>query len=409
MGADLQLQEIFFPQEYGEGTNTSLFKLELDPLLKWKYGENWRFYFRPVFIANPDNKSTREQYFFDPTEAYVKYQKNVLNIQAGFNSFTWGVTDGYNPVDIVNTKQLFDPLNGKKIGALSLSISESLPWFDYDLIYIPWSRGAILPGENSRWLPRQVFVPQTPDNDIVLLLPNTLHYHYRDHSVLDNAQANNVALRLQKSVSIFDFALSGYDGIAQAPIIEPFVDGNLIEIFPKKVYQMNEDVTLDTKDYRLSELGFSLVSHQWDFLFKYESSYNKPHGNYINLPGWSWENVLGLEKTWNIPDGTMITVLQYSFLHTEKVNDSNISVMEIFRRAWMFGARLTWREVWMASLFALYDQVHSSHTEQLQIGRRFFDVWTANLSANYISGSIQNPLGLYEKNDSYGFNLSRSF
>lgn len=409
LGADTQLQEIYFPEAYGEDTNNSLFKFELDPLVKWKSGDHWRLYLRPVFVANPDNKSDREKYYFDPSEAYLKFQKNVLNIQLGFNLISWGVTDGYNPVDIVNTKQMFDPLKSKKLGALSLMISESLPWFDYDLVYIPQARESILPGEHSRWLPREVFVPQVPDNNLVLLLPTNLRYSYGKRDTLDNALSNNFALRLQKSFSIFDISLSGYDGLAGFPIIEPQVTGTIVQVSPKTVIQVDPDVLLNTKNYRIREGGFSLVSHQWDFLFKYETSYTQSYGDYVNLPGWTHENVLGLEKTFNIPDGTLIGIIQYSFLDTQKKNDSNLSLTEIFRRAWMIGGRLSWREVWSASLLALYDDVHASHFEEITVSRRFYDAWTLSLSADYITGSIENPLGLYNKNDSYQLSLSRSF
>ncbi|MDG0816614.1 hypothetical protein [Bdellovibrio svalbardensis] len=408
-GVDTQLEEIYFPEDYGQDTNKSLFKLELDPTAKWKYGEHWRFNLRPIFIANPDNKSEREKYYFDPSETYFKFQKNVLSIQVGFNLVTWGVTDGYNPVDIVNSRQIFDPLKTKKQGALSLIISESLSWFDYDFTYIPKARESILPGEQSRWLPREVFVPQVPDNNLVLILPDNLRYTYGSNETLNSALDNNFALRLQKSISIFDFSLSGFDGQALYPIIEPQVTGNIIQVSPKTVVQVNPDVVLNTKSYRVQQGGFSLVSHQWDFLFKYETSYSQPHGDYVNLPGWIHENVLGLEKTFNFSDGTFIGILQYSFLNTEKENDSNISLTEIYRRAWMAGGRISWKEVWTASLLGLYDSVHYSHFEEISIGRRLFDTWTLNLTADFISGSSENPLGLYNKNDSYRLSLSRSF
>lgn len=408
-GADTQFSDMYFPQEYGTDTNTNLFKFEFDPIIKWKHGDHWRFYFRPTFIANPDNKSTEEQYYFDPTEAYIKFQKNTAAVQVGFNLVTWGVTDGYNPVDVVNTKQVFDPLKTKKMGALSILISESMPWFDYDLIYIPRAHAAILPGEKSRWLPREVFVPQVPDNNIVLLLPDDLRYHYGDRDVLNSAMDNNFALRVQKTISIFDIAISGYDGTSQFPVIEPVVTGTIVQVSPKTVIQVNPDVTLNAKDYRIRQGGFSLVSHQWDFLFKYETSYSQSQGDYINLPGWIHENVVGLEKTFNISDGNFIGILQYSFLNTEKNNDSNISITEIFRRAWMIGGRISWREVWSGSVIGLYDSVHGSHFEQVNISRRLFDVWTLSAEADFISGTSENPLGLYNKNDSVTLSLSRSF
>lgn len=408
-GADLQLSDQYFPEVYGEDTNDNLLKLELDPLIKWKSGEHWRLFFKPLLVANPDNKSSDERFFFEPSEAYIKFQKEVLNISVGYNIVTWGVTDGYNPIDVVNRKQIYDPIRSKKLGSPSILISESLGWFDYDLMYIPKSREAIMPGENSRWLPREVFIPQVPGNNIVLLLPGNLRYQWGSSQVLDDALDNNFALRLQKTFSIFDISISGFDGAASYPIIEPQVTGSIVQVSPKTVIQVDPDVRLDMKQYRIRQGGFSLVSRQWDFLFKYATSYTDDYGTYNNLPGWLHEHVLGLEKTFNFNDAMLIAIIQYSFLDSQKSNDSNISITEIFRRAWMAGGRLTWKEVWNASILGLYDTVHYSHFLEVTLGRRLFDAWSVNLTADFIAGSSENPLGLYSKNDSYLLTISRSF
>lgn len=409
LGADIQYQENYFPQSYGEDTNRSLAKFEIDPILSWKKGEHWRLYARPTAIINPDNRSNSEKFFFDPTEAYVKFQKDVLRIQIGFNQVTWGVTDGYNPLDVVNTKQYFDPLKAKKMGSLSLFISESLAWFDYDFLYIPKARASLLPGDQSRWLPQEIFIPQTSDNNLILLLPQDVRYSYGDHGTLNKALDNNIALRLQKNFSVLDVSISGYEGVASFPLIQPQVTGTITQVSPKTVIQVSPDVVLNTKDYRIRQTGFSLIAHPGDSLVKYESSYTQSIGDDSNLPGWTHENIVAFEHTFNTANASLIGILQYSFLNTEKKNDSNLSVTEIFRNTWMLGGRLAWKEVWNASLLALYNQSNSSHLEEISLGRRFFDAWTVSLTADFISGSRETPLGVYSKNNSYTLAISRSF
>ncbi|WP_413558977.1 hypothetical protein [Bdellovibrio sp. HCB209] len=408
-GADVSMSDQYFPEEYGEDTNNNLLKIEIDPLVRWKHGERWRFYLKPVLVADPDNKSSEEKFFADPTEAYIKFKKDVLTISAGYHVVTWGVTDGYNPVDFINRKQIYDPIRSKKLGAASIIVSESLKWFDYDFIYIPRATTSLMPGEESRWLPREVFIPQVPQNNLVLILPENLRYHWGTERTLDNALDNNFGLRLQKSFSIFDISISGYDGAAPYPIIEPQVTGTITQVSPKTVIEVDPDVYLNRKEHRIRQGGFTLVSRQWDFLFKYATSYTSDHGQYYNLPGWIHESVVGLEKTFNFSDAMLIGILQYSFLDTERKNDSNISITEIFRAAWMAGGRLTWKEVWNASFLGLYDTVHYSYYLQASLGRRFFDSWNVSLTADSIAGSSENPLGLYSKNDSYLLTISRSF
>lgn len=407
---DGKLETTSFQQEYGEDTNSDLQKLELVPIYRWKYLDSWRLHVKPLFIANPNNNSEEERYFFDPGETFIRFQTETISLQAGYNLFTWGVTDGYNPLDILNPKQYFDPLHSRKLGALSLSFTQALGSWEYDLVYFPQNRGSILPGTESRWLPREVFIPQTADNSLVLLLPENLRYDYSSRVELGDALKNNFAIRLQRRGSFIDFAISGYEGVAAFPFVEPVVTGDIIQVSPKTVIQVDPDVLLNTYDYRIRQTGFTFVSNQWNFLFKAAASYTQSLEDNPALQAWTNENVLGLEKTFNIGnDGVLIGILQYSFINTEKQNDSNLSITEIFRSAYMIGGRLTWREVWNLNLIGLYDSLRGSNFQELSLSRRFYDAWIATLTANFIQGSSTTPLGVYEKNDSLSLSLSRSF
>lgn len=410
LNLDSTLSVAQFPEDYGAETNKELFKMEFSPTYRWKYLESWRFFSKPTLTLNPNNSSDEEKTFFDLSETYVRFQTDTYSLQAGNTLYSWGVTDGYNPLDIINAKQYFDPLHSRKLGALSLTFSQTLDIWDYELVLIPTNREALLPGPESRWLPREIYIPQTPDNDLVLLLPQNLRYRYGTRQSLENALQNNIAFRIQRHGSVLDLALSFFEGAAPFPLIQPTVTGTITQISPKTVISVDPDVLLNTKNYRLRQGGFSLVSSQMDFLLKFATSYSQSLGEDPLLPGWTHENVLGLEKTFNLgSEGILIAVLQHSFITAQRTDDSNLSVVEIFRRGWMLGGKLSWKEVWNFSLLSLYDSIHGSHYEELGISRRFFDRWVVNLTGNFIQGPHDTALGVYEKNDSYSLSLSRSF
>lgn len=407
---DTRVQETYFPQEYGQDTNQNLTQLELNPIFDLKFSNDWKFFLKPTFVSSPNNKSTDEQTFFDPTETYLRYKGDVLKVQAGYNVFSWGVTDGYNPLDVLNPKQYFNPLDSKKKGVLSLAVNSSWDPWDIEAIYIPWSSGAQLPGRESRWLPREIFIPQTQDNNLVLLLPETLRYNYGSHQDLNDARSNNYALKISRRGEHFDFSFSGYEGVATFPLVEPLVTGSIIQVSPKTVVQVDPDVTLNTKNYRIRQGGFTLVNHSWDFLIKLASSYTQSQGDLQNLPGWTHENVAALERTFTLGESAvLIAVLQHSFIFSDRKNDSNLSATEIFRRAWMLGGKMSWKEVWSFSLLGLYDQERYSHYEEISIARKFFDAWNIALTARFIQGDQETPLGVYGKNDSYSLSVLRSF
>lgn len=405
-----KIESTLYPEEFGSNTNKNLNRLELVPIFDLKFNDQWKLFLKPLFVANPDNNSSEERTFFDPAETYIRYKGEFATVQAGNSVYAWGVTDGYNPLDVVNAKQYFDPLHSKKLGAPSVSLTQSWDNWDTQAIYIPWNPGATLPGTESRWLPREIFVPETLNNDQVLLLPPSLRYKYGTHSDLNEARRNNYALRISRLGEHFDFNFTGYEGVASFPLIQPQVTGSVISVSPKTVVQVDPDVVLNTKNYKIRQGGFSLVNHSWDILFKYATGYTQSVGDDKNLPGWTHENVLAVEKTFNLgSSGILIAVLQHSFIFSGKENESNLSVTEIFRKAWMLGGKLSWHEVWNFSFLGLYDQQRYSTYQEYSLGRRFFDTWSLTASANFIAGTSETPLGVYSKNDSYSLALSRSF
>lgn len=411
---DAKIESVYWPAPYGEDTNNTLHRLELIPTLTGKFSNSFSGYFKPIFLWDPQNKSKEERIFFDPGQAYFKYKGETTNIQLGSNLLTWGVTDGYNPLDVVNARQYHDPLHSVKLGAPSLLLSHSTATSEQELIYIPKNRSSILPGTQSRWLPRQIYIPRSLDNNVILLLPENLNYTYESRETLNKALDHNLGLRLQwhldSSLGAIDLSFTGFEGAANFPIVQPKVTGTVIQISPELILQTDPDVVLGTKDYRHRVGSFSWVSSQLGFLLKYATNYSQSLGDDPLLPGWTQENVVGLEKSFNIgSEGLLVGILQHSFINTEKENASNLSVTEIFRRAWMAGGRFTWGENWTFTALGLYDSLRYSHFQQYALARRLADVWTLQLSAELIAGHEETPLGVYNNNDNYRLSLSRSF
>ncbi|MGZ3744432.1 MAG: hypothetical protein ACXWRE_02730 [Pseudobdellovibrionaceae bacterium] len=407
---DTKIENISWPKSYGEDTNNSLTRLELIPTLTGKFSSSFSGYFKPSFLWDPQNKSKEERVFFDIGQAYFRYKGDTSNIQVGSHILNWGVTDGYNPLDVVNARQYYDPLHSVKLGAWSLLFSHATESSEQELIYIPKNQNSLLPGTHSRWLPRQIYIPRSIDNNVTLLLPENLNYTYESRQTLNKALDNNVGLRLQWHLGAIDLSFTGFEGAANFPLIQPKVTGTVIQVSPQLILQTDPDVILGTKNYRQRVAGFSWVSSQLDFLLKYATNYSQSLGEDPLLPGWTHENVLGLEKNFNIgSEGLLVGILQYSFINTEKENSSNLSVTEIFRRAWMAGGRFNWGDSWSFTALALYDSLRYSHFEQFAIARRIADTWTLQFSGEFIAGHEETPLGVYNDNDNYRLSLSRSF
>jgi hypothetical protein len=81
---------------------------------------DWRFKLVPLAQVDPINNSNSERAWIDAQAAYTQYQSNGWTLQLGMNTFTWGVTDGYNPLDVVSARRYQEPLNPDKLGAPSV-------------------------------------------------------------------------------------------------------------------------------------------------------------------------------------------------------------------------------------------------------------------------------------------------
>jgi len=409
-GADLKLEEVWWPKRYGESTDQDLLRLELLPNASAKFSDASRLTIKPELFLDPLNNSPEERVFFDPGDSFFRYRKGAFSLQAGSHLVHWGVTDGYNPLDVVNARQYFDPLHSIKLGAPSLLLTHGTESTELELIYIPQNRRSELPGTQSRWLPRKIFIPRSVDNDTVLLLPEELRYSYEKRQTLNSAQDHNLGVRLLWHWGSIDLGFTAFEGASTFPLIQPIVTGTVLQISPKVIIQTDPDVVLRSKDYRQRVAGFSWVSSQWNFLLKYATNYSQSLGTDPLLPGWTHENIVGLERNFNIgSEGLLVGILQYSFINNEKTNDSNLSVTEIFRRAWMLGGRFSWGDRWTLTALGLYDSQHESHFQQYSLSRRLGDIWTLQASAELFAGRDDTPLGVYTDNDNYRLSLSRSF
>ena len=133
-------------------------------------------------------------------EAYMDYYSNFVDIRFGKQIIAWGKADEINPTDILNPQNLANIAEDKSIRKIGLlSIKTDWKFYDFILegIWKPEFQSIQLPALNSRWaffsLPgiTELPSPSYPDNK----LKNT-----------------EWAFKLYRTVSLFDFSISYFDG-----------------------------------------------------------------------------------------------------------------------------------------------------------------------------------------------------
>ena len=114
----------FKPRVYlrdrGQGRNDEQMLLKAELEFDFQFDDGRSAYFRPrVYIDLLDGSDNR----FDPYEAYATLERKDWDLRAGQFVENWGIVDTYNPIDVVNRRDLgTDFLTADRLGELGLRL-----------------------------------------------------------------------------------------------------------------------------------------------------------------------------------------------------------------------------------------------------------------------------------------------
>lgn len=390
-----------------------------------RYGRAFRFRSRPLVQWDPQSLSSRERFYWDAPEAYLQWQPSPWTFQLGLNTFTWGDTDVFNPLDVVNPRRYFDPFRSEKIGAPALVLKREFENFFVEGVYIPRQRKTQLPGENSRWLPRDVYrvrsfvlpnVPGFPSAASArIALPAVLRYTYDRPEELSGALKNNFGLRAKFRFPGFDWTLAAFQGASVAPDVRlrRISIAGIDYVSPDLSFasvRVNPDVMLRASYYpiRMTGTGFTWVAG--DFLVKGAAAYTHVLNQNRDLPARLWENVVALERTFSLGKGSLTAVLQGTYVDRgDELDTNSVSLARMFDRAGMLALRWAPNEEWTALASYLRDTKFRGGVAHGELSYKFTDGWKAELSADLLSGPLETPIGTYGRNDRATFAVGAVF
>jgi hypothetical protein len=400
---NLQLDTFGYVEDVGDDTNQFLETAHLYLPTTARWTNLWKLKLNPEIQADPLNNSSSERYWVELPEGFIQYRKDALTIQAGFNTFNWGVTDGYNPLDIVNSRRYQDPLRAEKLGAFSLSVKEDFtPGWSIEGLYIPWQRESILPAENSRWLPRQVLQTRSISNGVdyaELILPPDLQYSYGPEQKLDSALDNNFGIRMRGQISQLEIELAAFEGSSPTPATDVNVTGNVIQVLPIPIIQAEPQIGLTPVYYRQRVFGGSLVYAALDSIFRFEAAFTRLISQGADLPGNADEFVLGVEHGFAVGSETLTILLEGTYgNHSVPPDNSTGSLNRIFDRAVLLGGRYAFSE--KATIFAsvLEDTISHGQLYHGDFTYGLSDLIKLVLGFDVLLGDPNTPLGVYNEN-----------
>jgi hypothetical protein len=413
-GANADLQGQYFPSSLSPYVNQAFGILNGEVSATMKEGRGFLVKMRTTGHWDPNNPSPADQAWYDLPEGYMQLKGSVSEgvsgtLQVGYNTFTWGVTDGYNPVDVVSARRYNDPLNSEKLGAFSALGRLDFGPLLLEGIYVPWQRQSTLPGGQSRWLPREIAGP-IDQSGVLYSPPVSPQYYYTVPQSLDNALYNNYGARLSAHVVGIDAAAYYFDGAASVPGVGLILEGSVAAINPNtnSVTAINSypQIGLQPINYRVTVTGGSVVVPVSELILRAELADTKGRQqNYSTLVAHDTEFVGEVEHTFTSESGSLTLIGLVSFASPQyggndpgNTSTSTPSLISLFNNAAGLGARWQPSEAVSGEGYAVFDIKHGGSLYKANLGYKLNDNWKIYGGGELFQGEITQPIGVYRKN-----------
>lgn len=361
----------------------------------------------------------------DAQEFFLEYAPSSFTLQAGLNTVTWGVTDFYNPLDVVNSSRYDDFLSPSKRGAPMVRFEKGMGRWVLEGLWIPNQLETVLPSESSRWLPREGLPGRyiggitTADNGtyVGFLSNDPVRYRYAPSVKWNDPLKNNFGFHLSGGFGVTDLQLVYHEGVNSAPQVRAGlvkVPDNAIVIGNPTVWVLGPELQLEPHFAKYRTVGASIAPTLGSFIFKGAYARSQAMDKNIDLQAsHSW--VSSLETTTNFWGIDWTFLLQNIQIYEER-NASTapfevatvFSTNEILNQSYVVGMRLAKGLSWNLMAGAQLSTGSKGGVGQLSFEKRLTERMQAFLRTSYIDGATGSSLHQLRNASgaSGGFNFS---
>lgn len=405
LGGDITYENFYYWQKLSDPTRTVDHIFYLRPQLDLKLNRKYQIHLKPILRFNSSTEETPERLFLNVQEAYWEAKGDTVRVKLGQNVYHWGVLDGYSTMDVVNGRVLFNPLFADKRGAPTVDVQYDAGPLQIQALYIPVQARTLFPSADSRWLPREVLVNASSEQETVLL-PTSFKYYYPGTQELDNALKHNYGLRFSGRHEDIDAALVYFEGSSITPQVRPILEADVVSIQPN-ILLGKSDIGLIPVYYRQRTAGLSLIWAPSDFVFKFESTYISTISKDPIVPPWLWQSGLGVEYPWSIGETTITFVAQGYHGENKDLKDNMLSSStRLFDNAGLLAARVAFPSDTNLLLSSVFDFASGGNYMRFQLDRKFYDHFKMEFMGDFLQGKSGSLLGTYTKNDRLNLRIS---
>lgn len=365
-------QEGLFPKQHDEPQLSIYSEIELD-------GDTAIGDIKLKLFARGDNQDS-ERSHFDVREAYWRQSYGDLDVLLGINQVFWGVTESRHLVNVVNTIDAVENLDGEDyLGQPMLNLTWFKDFGKFEAFLLPFHRALPFSGSESRFLITELPIK----NDAVYL---------------DNAAENylSTALRYSHYFDDWDVGLHYFHGVSREAIGFD-VNGDVtvvpdVGVFPNSltpVYEIINQVGMDVQ----------LTSDDW--LYKLESIIRGSKSEtFAAMTGGFEYSIYQLFES----DKDLGMILEYSYDGREQDALMNNDLFS--------GLRLAFNDTQSTEILAgvITDVEDGSTSVRIEAERRLGDSWKVELEGQLFETSqSSNPIYTLRQDDFVALRLNYYF
>lgn len=366
-------------------------------LFKYDDHQHWQLVLKPRLKLDFLD-SERNRYI--PNESYLKYYSQNSELTLGLQIKGWGISNAFNPTDVLNRKDLGDNLlTAEKLGDLILNYKYSLaqlgPFEDVSMEFLslPFFMATPLPSDESR------FAIQGEASGFKFT-------RYTSQDYPDFINSLGFGLRLSGTVKSIDAELLFYHGPEKQPTFFVLLDESLRLRAVPYYYLIDMVGTNLSKSFGPFMVHFESAVKITDI--NAEKSHAVPFYFSDVVPNSYWQFVPGVDYTRDGFSGATV-VMSLEYLGENDVSE-NFEEFRPFKSDVFLGVRYEFNNTQLSRIQAgfIKDVLNSEMIIQSQFHTALFKGLGLDLEVLVINQDLDavSPVSFFANNSYWGLNLN---
>jgi hypothetical protein len=191
--------------------------------------------------------------------------------------------------------------------------------------------------------------------------------------------------------------VAGFEGASQTPILQPIIQGQLVQINPKLIIQMDNPIQIQAINYRRRTVAAAVTSTQESWVYRLAAKHDQPLGDNSLLPSWMDQIVGGIEKTVSLGGQNVIFSVLYSHeTQSSAVQSGIIANPDPFWRSFLLGMRYPLKDDLVLFVGGVKSTLNSSFLARVNLHQNLSAHWGIEGNLDWNQGPADSLFGVWQ-------------